>query len=55
MLHSSARSNPAAQARRLTTPEKLIDAGLSDPARLAEIESVAGRYAIGLTPALGTA
>jgi len=38
--------------RRLTSPEDLIEAGLAEPIRLAELEAVADRYAIGLTPAL---
>src|SRR5271167_5283225 len=37
---------------RLTTPQSLIEAGLAAPERLAELEAVAARYAIGLTPAL---
>ena len=37
---------------RLTTPRGLLDAGLAAPERLAEIEAVAERYAVGLTPAL---
>ena len=39
-------------ARRLSTPHDLIEAGLAAPERLAELEAVAERYAIGLTPAL---
>jgi len=38
--------------RRLITPQALVDAGLAAPERLAELEAVAERYAIGLTPAL---
>ena len=38
--------------QRLTTPRSLIEAGLAAPERLAELEAVAGRYAIALTPAL---
>jgi lysine 2,3-aminomutase len=38
--------------QRLTTPRSLIDAGLAAPEKLAELEGVAGRYAIALTPAL---
>ncbi len=38
--------------RRLTTPEALVEAGLAAPERLQELEAVARRYAIGLTPAL---
>ncbi len=38
--------------RRLTTPDALIEAGLADRSRLPELEAVAKRYAIGLTPAL---
>jgi lysine 2,3-aminomutase len=42
----------ALRPRRLTSPEDLIEAGLAEPARLAELEAIADRYAIGLTPAL---
>ncbi len=38
--------------RRLTTPRSLIEAGLAAPERLAELEAVAARYAIAVTPAL---
>jgi lysine 2,3-aminomutase len=38
--------------QRLTTPQSLIAAGLAGPERLPELEAVARRYAIGLTPAL---
>ena len=38
--------------RRLTSPKDLVDAGLVEPARLPELDSVAEHYAIGLTPAL---
>jgi lysine 2,3-aminomutase len=37
---------------RLTDPRSLIEAGLAAPERLAELEAIAGRYAIGVTPAL---
>jgi len=40
--------------QRLTTPRSLIDAGLAPPERLAELDAVAGRYAIGITPALAS-
>src|SRR6202167_4005158 len=40
------------QRRRLTSPEDLVEAGLAGPERLPELEAVANRYAIGLTPAL---
>jgi lysine 2,3-aminomutase len=40
--------------QRLTTPQSLIEAGLAAPERLQELEAVAERYAIGLTPALAT-
>ena len=40
------------QPRRLTSPEDLVEAGLAEPERLQELEAVAKRYAIGLTPAL---
>ncbi len=42
----------APNTRRLTTPAALIEAGLAPPSRLSELEAVAKRYAIGLTPAL---
>ena len=38
--------------KRLTTPKHLADSGLAAPERLDEIEAVAERYAIGVTPAL---
>ncbi len=41
-----------ANTRRLTTPKALIEAGLAGPERLADLEAVAERYAIGLTPSL---
>jgi lysine 2,3-aminomutase len=37
---------------RLTTPGDLVAAGLAAPERLAELEAVAARYAVALTPAL---
>jgi lysine 2,3-aminomutase len=40
------------QRRRLTSPEDFIEAGLAGLERLPELEAVASRYAIGLTPAL---
>src|ERR1700729_3701063 len=40
------------QRRRLTSAEDLVEAGLAGPERLPELEAVANRYAIGLTPAL---
>jgi lysine 2,3-aminomutase len=46
--------NPRIGSRRLTTPRQLIDARLAGPERLTELESVAERYAIGLTPALAS-
>ena len=39
-------------SRRLTTPRALINAGLAAPERLSELEAVAKRYAIAVTPAL---
>ena len=36
----------------LQSPQALADAGLLDPARLPELEAVAARYAVALTPAL---
>ena len=38
--------------RRLTSPKDLVEAGLAEPEQLQELEAVAKRYAIGLTPAL---
>ena len=38
--------------KRLTSPKDLVEAGLVAPERLRELEAVAERYAIGLTPAL---
>jgi lysine 2,3-aminomutase len=38
--------------QRLTSPKDLVEAGLVAPERLPELEAVAERYAIGLTPAL---
>jgi lysine 2,3-aminomutase len=38
--------------RRLTSPKDLVEAGLAEPVRLPELETVAELYAIGLTPAL---
>jgi lysine 2,3-aminomutase len=46
--------NPAPKTQRLSTPRQLIEAGLAAPGRLAEMEAVAERYAVGLTPALAT-
>jgi lysine 2,3-aminomutase len=43
---------PGRQPRRLTSPKDLVEAGLAAPQRLVELEAVAERYAIGLTPAL---
>ncbi|MBV8106121.1 MAG: lysine-2,3-aminomutase-like protein [Hyphomicrobiales bacterium] len=48
---SPLRSLPT-KPRRLTTPAALIEARLAPPERLAELEAVAARYAVGLTPAL---
>src|SRR3984885_9917576 len=44
--------NSGSQRRRLTSPEDVVEAGLAGPERLPELEAVARRYAIGLTPAL---
>ena len=44
--------NSGSQRRRLTSAEDLVEAGLAGPERLSELEAVAKRYAIGLTPAL---
>lgn len=38
--------------RRLINPKDLIEAGLAEPDQLPDLEAVAERYAIGLTPAL---
>jgi len=38
--------------RTLRTPQALADAGLVEPGRLAELEAVAARYAVAVTPAL---
>jgi lysine 2,3-aminomutase len=40
------------RTRHLTTPRDLVQAGLAAPERLQELEAIARRYAIGLTPAL---
>jgi lysine 2,3-aminomutase len=40
------------RTRRLTTPNDLVEAGIAAPERLPELEAVARRYAIGVTPAL---
>ena len=52
MRNASPLKSCPTKARRLTTPAALIEAGLAAPERLAELEAVAARYAIGLTPAL---
>ncbi len=41
-------------ARRITTAAGLIESGLAAPERRAEMEAVAERYAIGVTPALAS-
>ena len=38
--------------KRLTAPNELVEAGFAAPERLAELDAVAARYAVGLTPAL---
>lgn len=43
---------PAMTARTLRTPRDLADAGLVEPHRLAELEGVASRYAVAITPAV---
>jgi lysine 2,3-aminomutase len=49
----SEAAEPDAQGSvRLTTARALVEAGLAAPGRLAELEAVAERYAVGLTPAL---
>jgi lysine 2,3-aminomutase len=42
----------ARTARTLRTPRELADAGLVAPARLPELERVAARYAVAITPAM---
>jgi lysine 2,3-aminomutase len=44
--------SPGLRPNRLSTPRDLIEAALAAPERLAELEAVAERYAIALTPAL---
>ncbi|MBU1377348.1 MAG: lysine-2,3-aminomutase-like protein [Alphaproteobacteria bacterium] len=39
-------------ARTLRTPQDLVDTGLVAPHRLAELEGVAARYAVAITPAM---
>ena len=46
------RTTSAPKPSRLTTPAALVEAGLAGPERLAELEAIAERYAIGLTPAV---
>ena len=36
----------------LRTPAELVAAGLADPGKLAELEAVAARYAVAITPAM---
>ena len=43
---------PLRSKARLITPRSLIEAGLAPPSRLAELEAVAERYAVAVTPAL---
>lgn len=43
---------PAMTARTLRTPRDLVDAGLVASHRLAELEGVAARYAVAITPAM---
>ncbi len=52
MRNTSASRTIPSRARRLTTPDALIEAGLAAPERRGELEAVAERYAVGLTPAL---
>ena len=40
------------RAKTLRTPAALADAGLIEPRRVAELEAVAARYAVAITPAL---
>jgi lysine 2,3-aminomutase len=46
------RMTVESRPRRLTTPQDLVEAGIAAPERLPELEAVARRYAIGVTPAL---
>jgi lysine 2,3-aminomutase len=46
------RMTSRVRSRRLTSPQDLVEAGLAAPERLQELEAVARRYAIGVTPAL---
>src|SRR5215470_12589187 len=39
-------------ARTLRRPTELVDAGLAPPERLADLERVAARYAVAISPAL---
>ena len=48
----AARMTIERSPKRLTTPRSLIEAGLAAPDRLKELEAVADRYAIAVTPAL---
>lgn len=41
-----------AYVRTVRTPAELVDAGLAPPAALAELERVAARYAVAITPAM---
>src|SRR5208337_2043306 len=58
VANQAVRTRPATRMtfspkpRRLTTPKQLVAAGLAEPSRLGELEAVAARYAVGLTPAL---
>jgi lysine 2,3-aminomutase len=52
LLTREGRMTLSLQPRRLTSPRDIVEAGLADPERLADLEAVAERYAIGLTPAL---
>ena len=38
--------------RPIRTPQELVDAGLAAPERLGELEAVAERYAIAISPAM---
>jgi lysine 2,3-aminomutase len=43
---------PSLEPRTLRTPADLVAAGLAAPERLAELEEVAARYAVAITPAM---
>jgi lysine 2,3-aminomutase len=44
--------SPGLRPKRLSSPKDLVEAGLAPPERLDELEAVAARYAVAITPAL---